>query len=395
MKKLSVPCVFFSLCALGVACSSGSSTTTGDGSATGDGSVLIDMAAADGSGTEDMAPPDMTRPAPTEVLVLRVGTGAAALQTNVATAAFIERHALADGSLVGQALALPTAVSGKNRPLTLSGAGSSEGALTRSADGRFVLLAGYDATPGTASVVDSALRVAGRLAADGTVDTSTTVDTINGNGNFVRSAASTDGTALWLSGVVGVAYTTLGTTGSPAAKPLGSAINSRVLGFYDGQLYVSRQSDTSGGVNTVGTGAPTTANVTAKVLTGFPTTNNVHSPYGFVAFDRDTTPGIDVLYVADDRTDGNGGVQRWTLQGTSWTLGGTMQVSTNVGCRGLTGYLSGSSTVLIATTAETTAATRLVSFTDGGGAPATITAKVLATAGTNTAFRGVALPPGQ
>lgn len=381
--------LLLSLCALGSASCSSSNT---EGSA--DASVQPDLAG--NTGTQDMAAasPDMAqRPLPTEVLVLRVGSGAAALQANVATAAFLERHLIADGSLVGQAIALPTAVSGKNRPLTLSGTGSSEGALTRSPDRRYVLLAGYDATPGTASVVDNAMRVAGRVASDGSIDTSTQVDGLNGTGNFIRSAITTDGNAIWLAGVLGVAYTTLGATGMPAAKLLGSTYNVRVLGLYDGQLYVSRSSDTSGGINSVGTGAPMTANVTPKQLTGFPSTGNVLSPFGFVALDRDTTPGIDVLYVADDRTDGNGGVQKWTLSGTTWSLAGTLSAGALVGCRGLAGYLSGSSTVLIATTSETATPTRLISFTDTGAAPATITAKTLATASTNTAYRGVALTP--
>lgn len=332
---------------------------------------------------------------PTEVMVMRVGAGgAAAMVSNVATAAFIERHQISDGSLVGQAIALPTAASGANHILTLSGAATSEGALTRSADGRYILFAGYDAAPGTTSVVDNAMRVAGRLSAGGAVDTTTVVDTLNGSGNFIRSAASTDGNAIWLAGVVGIAYTTLGKTGNPIAKPLGSTYNSRVLGIYGDQLYVSRASDTAGGVNAVGTGLPITDAVTPKQLSGFPSTGNVLSPFGFVAFDTDATAGIDLLYIADDRTNGNGGVQRWTLNTTTWTLAGTMSVGASSGCRGLAGFASGSNHVLIATTSEAgIAATRLVSLTDTGATPSTITATLLATAATNTAYRGVALAP--
>lgn len=386
MKGSLGTCLFFSLCAAaGIGCSSDTSSGTSDGSSP------TDMATNTDGPTSTM---DMAQQAPpTEFLVMRVGTGTAAMQTNQATAAFIERHKISDGSMVGQATALPVAASGAMHSLTLSGNGASEGALTLSADGHYVLFAGYDATPGTTLVVDNADRVVGRLSAGGTVDTSTVVTGLNGTGNFIRSATSTDGNALWLGGVLGVAYTTLGKNGAATARPLGSTANSRVVAFYGGQLYVSRASDTVGGISSVGTGAPMADNVTAKQLTGFPTTGNVLSPYGFVAFDRDATQGIDLLYVADDRTDTNGGIQRWKLSGTTWSMNGTLSAGATSGCRGLAAFASGSDIVLIATTSEAAGSTRIVSFTDSGGVTTTVTPKVLATAATNTAYRGVSLPP--
>jgi hypothetical protein len=52
-----------------------------------------------------------------------------------------------------------------------------------------------------------------------------------------------------------------------------------------------------------------------------------------------------------------------------------------------------SGVVLIASTAESGAAGRLVSILDSGVPTSVISAKVLVTAPTSTAFRGVALPP--
>ncbi|HRI48882.1 MAG TPA: hypothetical protein PLW65_01765, partial [Pseudomonadota bacterium] len=64
--------------------------------------------------------------------------------------------------------------------------------------------------------------------------------------------------------------------------------------------------------------------------------------------------------------------------------------------RGLAGYRSGSSIVLFATTAEAVGSqTRLVSFTDSGGAIGSITVTTLATAAARTAYRGVCLAPTQ
>ena len=84
-------------------------------------------------------------------------------------AGFLERRKIADGSLVGQPLALPTAVSGANKQLTFSGLATNEGYLGRSAAGKYLVVAGYAANPGVKSVADSASatnnRVIGRITA--------------------------------------------------------------------------------------------------------------------------------------------------------------------------------------------------------------------------------------
>lgn len=388
MKRFIVSCLFLSVGAFAAGCGSESPPGMDTTGGTNDGTVPMPKP------TPDPVNPDPNPSStPTEFMVLRIGNGTP-MQNNVATAAFIELRKIADGSQMGQGIALPTAVNGNQHPLTFSGTGVSEGALTRTEDKRYVLFAGYDAPPGTTSVVDSSMRVVGRLDRNGMLDTTTVVDGLNGSGNYIRSAASTDGSAIWLSGVLGVAYTTLGQVGSPIARPLGSAANSRVLGFYDLQLYVSRASDSTGGINSVGSGTPMSSNVMARQLPGFGSPGNVLSPYGFVAFGRDETLGIDLLYVADDRTDGNGGIQRWRLQSSAWTLEGTIPCGGGAGCRGLAGFISGNDVTLIASTSEAGAPTRLLSFTDSGGVPGSVVSKLLATAAANTAFRGVSLPPG-
>ena len=128
-----------------------------------------DLSAPDLTGA-DLLPP----PPPADFLVVRVGDGTAAL-TSAATAAFLERRKLSDGSLVGTALALPTTVSGTNRILTMGGSSTGEGGLSRSVDGRYLLVAGYDAAVGTAAVAGTAStttnRVIGRIDSTGTIDT--------------------------------------------------------------------------------------------------------------------------------------------------------------------------------------------------------------------------------
>jgi hypothetical protein len=82
--------------------------------------------------TDDMMMPGadmaMTPTDPSEFIVVRVGDGVAAL-TGSAAAAFLERYKISDGTLVGTPIALPTAVSGTNRRLTLGGNVASDGAL--------------------------------------------------------------------------------------------------------------------------------------------------------------------------------------------------------------------------------------------------------------------------
>jgi hypothetical protein len=369
--------------------------------------TALDMAVAAPDMTVDTTPdmtadtPDMvqtgdmvTAPvAPTEFSVVRIGTGNGGLN-NDATAAFIERRKISDGTLVGAALALPTAVNGANKQLTLSGLATVEGQLSRSADGRYLLIAGYAANPGVNNISTSSSttynRVVGRIDAAGNINTSTASAAYNGQA--VRGATSTDGNAIWISSDAGIGYTTLGSTAMPTSL---STVVSRAIDIFGAangrQLYISSAGGGNLGVNTVGTGTPmTTATVTR--LMGFTDTNSPSS-VGYVGFDRDNNGAIDQLYVADDRTVAGGGVQRWKLNGNSWTLEGTISTGTGTGARYVTGFVSGTTVTILATTAELAAQPRVVALTDNGGTTAQVTSKTLATAGNNTTYRGIALAP--
>ena len=333
----------------------------------------------------DLAPP----PAPTEFVVVRVGDGAAALVSD-ATPVYLERHKISDGSLVGAAVALPTAVAAANRRLTIAGTAQSEGSLSLSLDRKYLIMTGYDADVGTKTVASSASaavnRVIGVIDSKNAIDTSTAADYLTGVA--IRSAVSPDGKALWSSGAAGTFYTTIGTTAAPVAL---NTNNMRWLGFFNGQLYGSSSAAATRGINTVGTGMPKTAPAAATLLPGY-TSQNATSHYGFVGFDRDGQAGLDVFYVADDSgTAAGGGIQRWSLAAGVWKLDGTMATGLTAGCRGLMGYLSGKDVVLLATTVETTA--RVVSFTDDGTAIDKLPSKEILKAAANTAFRGISEPP--
>jgi hypothetical protein len=363
---------------------SDSATDAGSDSATDAGSDSGSDAGSD-AGSDSGPPPT--------VMVVRVGDGASALSA-ASTPLFLEERSAVDGALV-RTIALPIAAAGANSPFTVSGTASSEGALALSTDGHFVTLGGYATTPGTAGVSGTTAtavhRAVARVAAPGTIDTSTLLaDAFSGDS--VRAAITADGTAFWVSGNGngttngGIQHAALGSTATPV-QVLATPSNTRVAGVWSGQLFTTSGSAGFDAVSSVGTGTPATAGQTAARLTG-----TGGSPYGFVVLDRSAAvAGIDTIYVADDRAAAaGGGIQKWTSNGTVWSLATTLNAGlTTTGVRGLAAFPSQTKVRLVATTAESPA--RLVAYDDDGTASPPVS--VLATAATDTVFRGVAVAP--
>jgi hypothetical protein len=321
---------------------------------------------------------------PGNLVVVRVGTGAAAL-SSAATAVFVDEYTPA-GVLV-QSLPLPTAASGSNFPLTNSGSATSEGALSLSGNGQYLLHAGYAAAPGTTSVVSTTSsatpRVIARVALDGTIDTSTAL-TDAYSGNNIRSVFSTNGTDLFTAGTAslggGVRYATLGTSTSTQLST--TITNVRIASVQGGQLYVSSATGTFQGISTVGTGVPTTGGQTITLLPGFPTTSGP-SAYDFHLANATT------LYVADDRATGTGGgLQKWIFNGATWSLSYTLNSGLTAGLRSITVVPNSSPIQFYATSADTL--TKIVTVSDAGASSPFST---VLTATTNTALRGIRLVP--
>lgn len=312
------------------------------------------------------------------LFVVRIGDGVAAL-SNAATATFVDEYT-PTGTLV-QSIAMPTAVSGLNQPLTNSGTATSEGFLNLSSNGIYLTLGGYSAVPGTAAIsaTTSLLtpRVIGRIDLLGGVDTSTTITDGYSAGNL-RAVVSTDGNQFWTSGTAaanaGIRYALLGGS-TTVGLNLGAPNNTRVVGIYDNRLFTSSSSTGFYGICQVGSGIPTTAGQPITLQPGFPSTVGPSS-YDYY-FASPTT-----LYVADDRAIvSNGGIQKWSLVGGAWTLQYTLVPPTTLGCRGLTGWTQNGVTTLWATTGAT-----LVTVVDAGVGSAVTT---LVTAPPNQALRGV------
>lgn len=330
---------------------------------------------------------------PGNLVVYRVGSGTGNL-VNTGNPVYLDEYT-PSGTLV-QSIGLPTTANGTQKQLIASGTATAEGILTRSPDGRYLLLAGYASNiPGDSSLPSSAgttvPRVIALVNADGTIDTSTAL-TDFASGNTPRSAVTVDGTTLWVAGGTGLSVATLGSTTFTVL----AGLNSRQVNIFADQLYLSSGSstNTNRGVNTVGSGLPTTGTQTPTRLPGLTDTTNP-STYGFFFADLDAgVTGLDTLYVADD---GAGALRKFSLVSGSWSANGVVGVDAD-DYRGLTGVVSGSTVTLYATRKGGSGATgggELVTLTDNSGYNGTLsgTPTLLASAGSSTAFRGVALAP--
>jgi hypothetical protein len=199
---------------------------------------------------------------PGDIVVYRVGAGTTSL-SSAGTAVFLDEYSTT-GALV-QSIAVPPTATLPSHPLVASGTATSEGLLTLSADGRFLVATGYDAAVAASGVGSSSSSSVPRVVA--TVDGNATINTTTAltdaaSGNNFRSATSSDGNSIWVTGGAGgVRYTTLGSSTSTELNTTDT--NLRQLNIFNGQLYADADptKSTSSGITvaTVGSGLPTTA----------------------------------------------------------------------------------------------------------------------------------------
>ncbi len=357
-----------------------------------------DASSSDATTSDASTPPDAggatdSGSTTAHIDVYRVGDGTGSL-VNTGNPVFVDEFTQA-GALV-RSIAMPTVVSGANHRLVASGTASSEGLLSLSADGHFLVFGGYDApipTTGLAGTASTATaRTVGRVDASGAVDTSTAL-TDWASGNNPRSVTSTNGTDFWVTGAAGgVNHALLGGTTSTNVST--TVANLRQANIFGSQLFVTTSSQSLFRLGAVGTGVSTASGQAIVGIPGFSTSTG--SPYAFFFADLDGTPGLDTLYVVDD-TAGTGGLTKYSLVSGSWVSNGTVGVAAD-SYRGVTGIVSGTTVTLFTTRKGGTAAAgggELATLVDASGynEPLTGTPTLLATAAANTAFRGVALAP--
>jgi len=338
---------------------------------------------------------------PGNLVIFRVGDGSMPL-TNTGSPVFLDEYTT-NGTLV-QSIMLPTTNGPGLYPFIASGTATSEGLITRSPDKRFLAMIGYGTTLGGTNVLaDSASALIPRVVA--IVDYMASVDTSTALTNFAsannpRSAITTDGTNIWVSGAGtrttapgGVAFTTRSSSMATivSTNPVN---NTRQLGIFFDQLYVS-SGVSSFRIGTVGIGLPTSGPVTMTNLPGIPTTGI--NPYSFVILSLLGTQQPDTMYVADD-TSGAGIIKYSYVQG-QWISNGVIRAPS---IRGLVATVSISETrtnvYLYGTTGASTASGGGVLYTavDSAGynmAPSSETATIIASAPPYTAFRGIAFAP--
>ncbi|WP_375502411.1 beta strand repeat-containing protein [uncultured Jatrophihabitans sp.] len=318
------------------------------------------------------------------VVVYRVGSGGSALSAN-GTAVYLDEFGSAGGSPV-QSVPLPTAANGANKPLVASGSAGSEGLLSLSADGRYLVATGYAAAVGTAGLSSSAAasvpRTVARVDAADNIDTTTAL-TDFADANNPRSATSADGQEFWVGGAAGgPRYAALGASTSTSLAS-STYKNLRQVQDVGGQLYTSADPTKAGvTVATVGTGLPTSGNQVITNLIPYPSNS---SPYGYALLTLGSGTAPDTIYVADN---GLGIIQKYGLVSGSWQARGSIALS---GADGLTANDVNGVVTVYATTA-----TGLYSVTDTSGAGGTLSGStsLIASAPANEAFRGVAFAPG-
>ncbi len=272
-----------------------------------------------------------------------------------------------------------------------AGSGGSEGFLARSTDGTFLTLAGYSTS--TAGIVDitvstaaSTPRVIFKVDAFGAysqVGSSTT----SYNANDIRGAVS-DGTNYWASGASNAGLDGINYYGPGTPVALATSAKAYSLQLFNGQIYFSTQKVVGGvtptfGIYALGTGMPTTGPITptSVINTGAAT------PEDF-SFNAAGT----VCYIAINLNSPVGGIQKWTYNGSVWSLAYTLGTgATNIGAYGLAVDYSGVNPVIYATTNEAnTTGNRVIKITDAG-AGSSATTIVASTA--NTFLHGIAFAP--
>ncbi|MDR0225842.1 MAG: IPTL-CTERM sorting domain-containing protein [Burkholderiaceae bacterium] len=307
---------------------------------------------------------------PGNLVAYRVGTGTGALPV------YLDEYR-ADGTLV-QTLAL----SGGATPLTASST-ASEGLLNRSANGQCLTVPGYAVAPGGSDPKAGAARGVAFVGWDAAVNNQTRLGGSALVGDAMRGAISDNCARVWASGA-----------GSPnanrgiwfVARDGASAVqlsnkNTQGITIADGQLYAAFAGGDT--VNKVGTGLPTAPTPAVSALPGL-SANNMR---GIAFLDLDGTPGVDTLYVAANN-DGNGTLQKYAYDGSTWVAKGSVPLS---GVHGLSALPMGDGGVMLLATAGNNQIQRLFD-TAGRTGNLTGTPQTMATAGEGV-FYGLAWAP--
>ena len=329
------------------------------------------------------------------LIVVRVGSHTGANDTLLSSGnpVFLDEYSLT-GTLV-QSIALPTASVGAKHRLILSGTATSEGSISRSPNGQFLALTGYDTLKGgpvslSSTTSASVNRSVAIINANAQIDITTALNNFC-NANNPRSVITTDGNSLWLcGGAGGVVYATKGSTTVSSVSTTVASL--KAVTIANGQLYASTSSSTNIRIGAIGTGIPITS---GNAYVGLPGVSTTSSPYEFFFADLSAAvPGVDVLYIAS--ADANA-ITKYSLVSGTWVSNGIVGTVADT-YHGITGVVSGTTVTMYATRKNGSTSAgggELVKIVDASGYNGAFTAAptLLATAVVNSAFRGVTIVP--
>jgi hypothetical protein len=349
------------------------------------------------------------------LVIYRVGGnssgGTSGVLTNRGNVVWLDEYTT-NGLTRVQSIMMPTNYFGANSPLIGVGTTFGSGLITRSVDGRFILVAGYGARTDQfnfslqSAFGTEAPRVIGLVDGNGHIDTTTTQTNDFVNGVELRSATSTDGTNLWFCGSAnGVRYTA---RGSAVATSLPSISNSRQINIFSNQLYFSTFTSADA-INVITNDVPGTIPTTTNnaAFGGLPgVTNTVPSftsPWAFVFFKLKAggADPYDTLYVADAGTNSaSGSIRKFSLVGATWSNDGSIRASGAVGLTGqmrITGSTTNVDLWIIENTTSASGNDSLAFATDSSGyhglASGNANLNIIATSANSVSWRGIAFAP--
>ena len=263
---------------------------------------------------------------PRNLVVIRVGNGSP-LGTGTSPLDLFEISPTTANQTPAPATAIPLA------GVTALGNPGASGQITRTADGNYLIVMGYNQAGGVLNATALAgNKIIARIAADKTINTTTNFPTLVA----ANGIASLDGTQFWMNAATQASgtnanyegYATFGQTTTPAFVAANGP--TRVGGIYANQLFSLRASDYIYAYNLTSNltnGLPTSSNIpvsgTAGTATATTTTAVSLSPTlnanGFVFYDLDPAiswngTGLDVVYV----TNGSSGLEKYYWNGNDW-----------------------------------------------------------------------------
>ena len=270
------------------------------------------------------------------------------------------------GSLVNSQV-LPS--SGASQ-IVISGSAGSEGLIGLSAERDRLIVVGYDASVGTATVASSSVnRVVDEITPDGTATRKYSSSSSSLTGNNIRSGTSYTGNYFVGSGASGAAY-----VNSTTATAIATGVtNARYVQAFNNNLYFTSGSGSFKGLSEL----PYIA-TSAQTPTLVATESSSNGPYGFAV-----SPDGNTAYVASATS----GVLKYTRTGGAgaFTLASYTVCATP--CTGLTADFSTANPTIYATL---TTGLSLIKLIDAGSAA---TATTIATTTATAPFRGVMFAP--